>query len=223
MSLQEYRAQVGGKWSSGDSLDEQVESAELVSEFLDFDSDYNYTDNNIESSEQSTAVVRGFWVEESQSGSYDWRFAVNMELRGENTEIVTVKFPFKKNETERNWELKQFLKVFGVDSRNIESILGRKCLYEDLRTEEFENNGLSIGLHFYNTSRTYLSGLQKTLTIMIGGSFGISLLQFMNMGSMLVGSLALLFALSGCVVSIDPIYRKSNSHYMISVKNYAIT
>jgi hypothetical protein len=57
---------------------------------------------------------------------------------------------------------------------------------------------------------------------MIGGSFGISLLQFMNMGSMLVGSLALLFALSGGVVSIDPIYRRSNSHNMISVKNYAI-
>lgn len=222
MSLQEYRTQVGGKWSSGDSLDEQVESAELVSEFLDFDSDYNYTDNNIESSEQSTAVVRGFWVEESQSSSYDWRFAVNMELRGENTEMVTVKFAFKKNEPEQNWELKQFLKVFGVDSHNIESILGRKCLYEDLRTEEFENNGLSIGLHFYNTSRTYLSGLQKILTIMIGGSFGISLLQFMNMGSMLVGSLALLFALSGGVVSIDPYYRKFNSHHMISVKNYAI-
>jgi hypothetical protein len=58
---------------------------------------------------------------------------------------------------------------------------------------------------------------------MIGGSFGISLLQFMNMGSMLVGSLALLFALSGVVVGIDPIYRKSNLHHMISVKNYAIT
>lgn len=228
MSIQESRSQVGGKWSSGDSLDEQVESAEFVGEFLDFENGYDYDESDIGDSRLNTAVVRGFWVESFESGSYDWEFVVNMELRGQSKEMVKLYFPFNEEKVtngfiDRNRELVEFLKIFGVDSDNLQSIIGRKCLYEDLRSED-ENNDLDFGLSFYNSRRTYwsFSSQKVSLAIMATCTLSVLPLGLMGMNGLLMLSLivGLVFGLG--MAGVDVIYRHFDSHGMTSVKNYLI-
>lgn len=227
MSVQEPQSQVGGKWSSGDSLDEQVESAEFVGEFLDFENSYNYDESDIGDSKLNTAVVRGFWIEESESASYDWSFVANMELRGQDREMVTLYFPFDEKPTNtfinRNVALQEFLKIFGVDSGNVESIIGRKCLYQDLRTED-DNNDLDFGLSFYNSRRTYWSFISQklSLVVMITCTLTVLPLGLIGMNGLLVWSLIISLVLGVGMAGVDIVYRRFDSHGMYSVKNYLI-
>lgn len=222
---QKARSQIGGKWSSGESLEEQVSSVEMLEEIFSFDNNYEYSESDKDGSRFNTAVVRGFWMEKSNSRSYKWEFVVNMELRkqSEEDEIVAIQFPFNEeagNIINRKWELKEFLKIFGVDDESISEMIGRKCLYKDLRDKNEKD--LDEGLRFFNSRRTqwYYDSQLVSMGLMLFSVASFIPLGAINEDLMLISLATLTVGLG--IAGVGSFRRRLDTNGFSVVKNYRI-
>jgi hypothetical protein len=209
-----------GKWASSDDMDEQIETLNILEEYITFSNKYNYTEDYKEYSGLNTARVNGFWLEESDLNQFEFEFVVYMSLEDDEVEL---RFPIEKEKSgfiDRNWILEEFLKIFGVTSDNIEDILGRKVLYEDHRGEE--NGDLDFGLTFYNSRKTKLSRDSQKLSIivMLIGTVSMILFGLISEVLMLISLGLLAFGIG--IASIDVIRRRKDRHGVVSIKNYLI-
>jgi hypothetical protein len=209
-----------GKWASSDDMDEQIETLNILQEYITFDNKYNYTEDDKEDSRLNTARANGFWLEESDLDSFEFEFVVYMSLEDDEVEL---RFPIEKEKSgfiDRNWILEEFLKMFGVTSDNIEDILGRKVLYEDHRGEE--TGDLDFGLTFYNSRKTKMSRDSQKLSMIILIIGIVSIIPAGLISEMLMfASLGL--AVFGLVIApIDVVRRRMDRHGLISIKNYLI-
>lgn len=222
MSL-EPDSQIGGKWSAGDSVEEQAETVRILQDHLEFDNNYQYSEEDKENSRFNQAVVRGFWLEESSAGGYDWDFVANMELMKDNAqnELVPIRFAYNEDDggfIDRKLRVEEFFKLFGVDDRSLSKIIGRKCLYKDHRDEDASD--LDEGLTLFNSRKTQwtMDSQWVAAGLMLGGVG--SLLFFENVSPNLA-ALGIILALIGTIIGFaGPLRDRFDSNAILTVKNY---
>lgn len=221
MSRTSNRPNTSGKWAADDKMDEQLEALNILDDYIEFDNNYTYTEDDKMGSNRQIAQVYGFWLEDSDFKRYELVFVVYMELA--ESETVELQFPIEKENKgfiNRNWELVEFLKMFGVTSDNIEDIIGRKVIYEDHRDKNTDSQ--EFGLTFYNSKKTERVRKSQKLSVALIIICTVSIIPAGFIGvSGLIAALGLL-GLGVGVGGIDIVRRRLDRHGVISIKNYLI-
>lgn len=216
-------SQIGGKWSAGESVEEQAETVRVLQDHLEFDNNYQYSEEDKKNSRFNQAVVRGFWLEESSARGYDWDFVANMELMKENSqnEIVPIRFAYNEDDggfIDRKLRVQEFFKIFGVDDQSLSKIIGRKCLYKDHRDEDASD--LDKGLTLINSRKTQwtMDSQWVAVGLMLGGVASLLFLGNVSQDLIILSfSLAALGIITGFA---GPLRERFDSNAILTVKNY---